>query len=118
MRKSRRDLIDEEITTHRARTERRLAALLDQTQSRATLDDIKTVIFNEHEARSFSDYVGDLVTLFDTGPRATDIDDLLPALQDAWNYFAHRRYGGQCPAKRMPRQEPSFAPNSLRTQTD
>jgi hypothetical protein len=109
MRKSRDDLIEHEIMTHRARTETRIGVLLKEGRSPATLDHIKALILNEHERRSFNDYVFDLVALFDTGLGGVEIDDLLPALQDAWNYFPHQRYGGQCPAERFLQQESSLA---------
>jgi hypothetical protein len=118
MRKTRDDLIEHEITTHRARTAARIGVLLKRGRSPATLDHIKALILNENERRSFNGYILALVALFDTGPRGVETNDLLPVLQDAWNYFPHHRYGGRCPAERFLRQEPSLALSSLRAQTD
>jgi len=91
------------ISRKRALIEKRLVRLLRQTGSDATLDDIKTLIFNEEEALPFIAYVMQLCELF--GDEADD-DAVIPAVQDAWNYFPHRRFGGLCPAEQMLRQVP------------
>jgi hypothetical protein len=101
MRRRTRDLIAAEIAGHRARTETLLSALLRRTKSTATLADIQTLIFEEREDRHSTEYFCDLIALFDTRHGSVDIDEVLPAIQDAWNYFPHRRFRGECPAERL-----------------
>jgi hypothetical protein len=99
------------IRRHRTRTEKRLIRLLDQAGSSATVDEIKRIIFSEEEDRPFIIYVIQLTELF--GDNA-DHDAVIPAIQDAWNYFPHRRFGGSCPAEQMLRLVPGLTPRDLR----
>jgi hypothetical protein len=99
------------ITRHRTRIEKRLIRLLDQTGSGATLDDIKTIIFNEEQEVPFIVYVMQLSELFGD---EVDADTVIPAIQDAWNYFPHRRFRGSCPAEQMLRHVPGLTPRDLR----
>ena len=84
--------------SYRALTEARLSSLLEQTNSAATLDDIKRIIFYESNSR-FSFYVAHATALFENRQSTIDIDTVLPVIQDAWNYFPHRALNGQCPAE-------------------
>ncbi|HTV26201.1 MAG TPA: hypothetical protein VMF32_00270 [Xanthobacteraceae bacterium] len=102
-----------EIAKQRARTEKRVKRLLSKTGSSATLDDIKTIIFNEVVEMAFSAYLMKLMDFFDD-PDERYIDEMLPALQDAWNYFPHRRFNGSCPAAEMLRLAPGVKPRDLR----
>ncbi|MEQ1718994.1 MAG: hypothetical protein ABL907_23920 [Hyphomicrobium sp.] len=97
---------DSDIISRRVVTGRRLAELLNQTGSSATLADIEDIIFNEPADIQFSRQIATLLRFFETPGRDIDHDVLLPVLQDAWNYFPHRRLDGQCPAK-------LFGPNML-----
>lgn len=102
-----------EVAKQRARTEKRVQRLLTKTGSTATLDDIKTIIFNEEVETPFSAYLMKLMDLFDD-PDERFIDEMLPVLQDAWNYFPHRRFNGSCPAAEMLRLAPGVKPRDLR----
>ncbi len=118
MRKRRDRDADTQIRVHRARTEVRLSALLQRAKSGATLNDIKELIFYERPERKFGEYVADLIALIDPAKTGGDLDELLPILQDAWNYFPHLRLDGLCPAKLMLQHVPSLRPGSLRTRSD
>jgi hypothetical protein len=77
------------IDGHRSRIDQRIVGLLEKTGSTTTLDEIKAIIFNEDEGQPFIAYVMHIVDLFGTeGDRC--INALVPAIQDAWNYFPHR----------------------------
>ena len=99
------------VRRHRARTEKKLTRLLTAAGSSATLDDIKSIIFEEDGDTPFIAYVMQLGELF--GDEADD-DAVIPAIQDAWNYFPHRRLGGSCPASRMLQLVPGLKPSDLR----
>jgi hypothetical protein len=90
-----------DISEHRALTEARLTALLTRTGSYATLDNIRNIIFNENDTKHPSEYFADLINLFNASRSRIDIGDILPIIQDAWNYFPHRSRGGLCPAELM-----------------
>jgi hypothetical protein len=101
------------ISRHRARTEKRLARLLEEPDRDATLDQIKSAIFNEDGKRPFAEYVIYLIGLF--GAEADNrTDDLIPVIQDAWNYFPHGRLHGSCPAEVILQHLPSLKPGDLR----
>ena len=106
------DAITPEITRHRARVEKTLARLLEETDSDATLAEIQHVIFNEDGERPFIAYVMHLVELFGSGADR-HIDALIPAIQDAWNYFPHKRLAGSCPAALMLKHVPGLRPSDL-----
>jgi hypothetical protein len=86
------------VVAYRSLTEERLSALLIRAGRPATLDGIKTIIFDEGHA-NLSAYVTKMLDLFKSSD--IGIDTILPALQDAWNYFPHRSLDGQSPAERL-----------------
>ena len=100
------------ILRHRAHTEKRLRRLLEKTGSEATLDDIKVIIFNDDGERPFAEYVMYLTELFGVGGEV-HIDALIPVIQDAWNFFPHRRFDGRCPAQLFLEQTPGLTPDDL-----
>ncbi len=102
MRKLPQDLVS--IITHRVEAEARLAGLLTRTKTSTTLDDIKTMIFQERGEKAFNAYLKNLWPLMETVDRQDIDDDALQILEDAWNYFPHRRLGGRCPAELMAEQ--------------
>ena len=86
------------IVAYRTLTEERLSALLVRAGRPATLDGIKTIIFDEGHTQ-LSAYVTKMLRIFE--PSQIAIEDIVPALQDAWNYFPHRSLDGQSPAERL-----------------
>jgi transposase len=89
---------DNAVRSYRALTEARLSDLLEQTNSAATLDDIKRLIF-ESDLRRPSRHFGQLIALFHSPAKSISDHVLLPVIQDAWNYFPHLLLSGQCPAE-------------------
>jgi hypothetical protein len=75
----------------------RISALLAQFGSPITVPDIKRMIFEEDSSRLPSEYFVEILNLFNAGD--DDLDDLLPVIQDAWNYLPHQSLGGRCPAE-------------------
>jgi hypothetical protein len=88
-----------EVAARRSLLNEQLTSLLRRSDSTATLHDIRTLIFNETDARHPSEYFSDLIAMFDAD--RIDIDATLPVIQDAWNYFPHRRYNGECAYERF-----------------
>jgi len=88
------------IATYRILTEERVQHLLDNVDNAASLDTIKTVIY-EFASEDFQLYLITMLKAF----RYDDIDDVdeatLQVIQDAWNYFPHRFLNGRCPAEVM-----------------
>ncbi len=102
MQKHPQDLVS--IITKRVEAEARLAGLLRRTKACTTLDDIKTMIFEERGEKAFNAYLRDLWSLMQTADSQDIDDDALQILEDAWNYFPHHRLGGRCPADLMAEQ--------------
>jgi hypothetical protein len=86
-----------QLESHRVLTELRLSELLLRSKSTVTLEDIQTLIFDETGKLTL--YLPQLLAFFDSGADGTDIDTLLPVIQDAWNYFPHRSLNGRSPAE-------------------
>lgn len=86
------------ILRHRKRIEVLLAGLLHQSGHTASLDDIKTLIF-EFDHDGFDLYVRYFLQVFESHKNTVDIDAAVPIIQHAWNYFPHRFLDGRCPAE-------------------
>ena len=76
----------QEILERRKEIEWELIDMLEETESNFSLDDIKNVIFNEEE----TDDMMDVVAMFDRGGDASELDNVLELVSDAWNYFPHK----------------------------
>ena len=85
----------QEILERRKEIEWELIDMLEETESNFSLDDIKNVIFNEEE----TDDMMDVVAMFDRGGDASELDNVLELVSDAWNYFPHKILNGKCPAE-------------------
>jgi len=86
-----------DILEYRMQLTYRISALLAQFGSPVTVPDIERLIFEEDPLRHPSEYFADLLALFKADD--ADLDDLLPVVQDAWNYLPHRSLDGRCPAE-------------------
>jgi hypothetical protein len=91
-----RDLVG--IIARSVDTEARLAAALRAAESPATVDDIKKMIFEEDGDHAFTTYLRDMLGVFRNSD-ALDRVDGIPLIEDAWNYFPHRRLDGRSPAE-------------------
>jgi len=86
------------IIARSVETEARLAAALRAAESTATVDDIKKMILEESGDHAFSTYLRDMLGVFRNSDVLDRVDGI-PLIQDAWNYFPHRRLDGRCPAE-------------------
>lgn len=98
-----------EIAKYRVIIEQRLERLLPAIGSAATVAEIKDIVFKEDGHRPFAEYVSEMIDLI-----GEDGDALLPLLQDAWNFFPHRRLNGRCPAALFLQLSPGKKPRDLR----
>jgi hypothetical protein len=86
------------IIARSVETEARLAATLRAAASTATVDDIKKMIFEEDGEHAFSVYLRDMLGVIKNSD-VLDSVDAIPLIEDAWNYFPHRRLDGCSPAE-------------------
>ena len=77
--------------------EQELVEMLKETMSDFTLDDIKELIYNEEDNDDFHK----LIAMFDRGGNASELNDVLELVTDAWNYFPHKILGGISPAEKL-----------------
>lgn len=71
--------------------------MLKETKSDFGLEDIKDAIYNEEE----TDDMMKVVAMFDRGGDASELENILELVSDAWNYFPHKILGGISPAEKL-----------------
>jgi hypothetical protein len=96
------------LIRHRTLIESTLSRRIAETGPRVTLGEIKTLIFNEDAHRAFNHFVIEMTETF-----GADDAELLALIQDAWNFFPHRRLDGRCPAELILEQSPDLTPDDL-----
>ncbi|MBU6389848.1 hypothetical protein KGQ71_05040 [Patescibacteria group bacterium] len=75
-----------------------LRTMLKEAKSSFTLEDVKRVIYNEEGQDSLTE----AIAMFDTeGLGASDLENVLEVLSDAWNYFPHKVLGGKSPKEML-----------------
>ncbi len=87
----------EQILKKRKEIEKEILEMLKETESEFGLDDIKAIIYNEKE----SDDMMKVVAMFDRGGDASELENILELVNDAWNYFPHKIIGGLSPADKI-----------------
>jgi len=87
----------EEILKRRKEIEQELEEMLKTTQSDFGLEDVKELICNEEDNDDFHQ----LIAMFDRGGDATELENVLELVSDAWNYFPHKVLGGISPAEKL-----------------
>ena len=85
------------ILGRRKEIERGLVDLLKEVRSDNSLQDILDIIYHEED----SDDVMKIVSMFDRGNGAAELDNILELTNDAWNYFPHEALGGLSPAEKI-----------------
>jgi hypothetical protein len=85
----------EQILQRQKEIEQELVDMLKETESEFTLDHVRDAIYNEEE----SDDMMKAVAMFDRGGDASELDNILELVTDAWNYFPHKVLGGISPAE-------------------
>ncbi len=94
-----------QILERRKEIEQELVEKLKETESDFTLDHVRDAIYNEEE----SDDMMKVVAMFDgstslttgRGGDATELENVLELVSDAWNYFPHKVLGGISPAEKL-----------------
>jgi len=86
----------QQILDRRKEIEQELMDMLEETESDFTLDHIRDVIYQEED----NDDMMKVVAMFDNGGGATELENVLELVSDAWNYFPHKLLGGISPAEK------------------
>ncbi len=86
----------QEILERRKEIEQELTDMLEEAKSEFTLDHIRDAIYEEED----SDDMMKVVAMFDNGGNATELENVLELVSDAWNYFPHKLLGGISPAEK------------------
>ena len=83
----------QQILERRKEIEQELMEMLKETESDFSLQHIRDVIFHEEE----TDDMMKVVAMFDRGGDASELDNILELVTDAWNYFPHKVLDGLSP---------------------
>ena len=87
----------QQILERRKEVEKELLEMLKETKSDFGLEDIKEIIYNEEG----QDDLTQVISMFDTGQGAAELQNVLELVNDAWNYFPHKVIGGLSPAEKL-----------------
>ena len=87
----------QQVLKRRKEIEEELLTMLKETKSDFTLEDIKDAIYQEEETEDMMK----VVAMFDRGGGATELENALDLVTDAWNYFPHKVLGGISPAEKI-----------------
>lgn len=87
----------QQILEKRREIEKELLDTLEETESNFRLEDIKKIIYNEEG----QDDLTQVISMFDTGRGAAELQNVLELVNNAWNYFPHKVIGGLSPAEKL-----------------
>jgi len=87
----------EEILKKRKGIEKELSQMLKEINSPFDIEHIKDVIYHEED----SDDLMKIVSIFDRGGGAEELNQILEIVNDAWNYFPHKSLNGLCPMEKI-----------------
>ena len=87
----------QQILDRRKEIEQELSDMLKETGSDFTLDHVRDAIYHEED----NDDMMKVVAMFDRGGDATELENVLELVTDAWNYFPHKVLGGISPAEKL-----------------
>ena len=90
-------LTQQQILERRKEIEQEIIDMLKVTKSHFTLDHVRDVIYHEED----HDDMMKAVAMFDRGGDASELDNVLELVTDAWNYFPHEVLGGLSPAEKL-----------------
>jgi len=90
------NLTRQEIPQRRKEIEEEIKEMLKETESDFSLKDVKDMIYNEEE----QDDMTKIIAMFDRGGDASELENILELITDAWNYFPHKALGGLSPAEK------------------
>lgn len=86
-----------EVIKRRKEIEKELQEMLNERKSEFDLDYIKQVIYDEQD----DDDLMKIISIFDRGGDASELDNILELVNDAWNYFPHKCLAGLCPMEKI-----------------
>ncbi len=86
-----------EILEKRKEIEKELSQMLKNINSPFSVEHIKDIIYREKE----SDDLMKVISIFDRGGDVEEFDQILEVVNDAWNYFPHKRLNGLCPMEKI-----------------
>ena len=84
----------QQIIERRKEIEQDILDMLKEVGSDFKMQDVLAVIYNEEE----TDDMMKAVSMFDTGSDASELENVLELVSEAWNYFPHKTLGGLSPA--------------------
>ncbi len=87
----------EKIDRTKFEIEQELKAELNKIESDFTLDNIKEIIYHEED----QDDLMKAFSVFDQGQDFSELQNLLELVNDAWNYFPHKKLNNKCPAEKF-----------------
>lgn len=87
----------QQIMARRKEIEQEIIDMLKETESDFSLRDVLDVIYNEED----NDDMMRAVAMFDRGGDASELENVLELVSDAWNYFPHKILGGISPAEKI-----------------
>lgn len=86
----------QQIIERRKELEKEIVDMLKETESDFSLQHVKDAIFHEED----NDDMMKVVAMFDRGGDASELDNILELVTDAWNYFPHEVLGAISPAEK------------------
>lgn len=87
----------EQILIKHSEIEQEPTDLLEETKSDFTLDHIKEIIYNEEG----QDDLTDVISMFDNGQGASELENIMDISNDALNYFPHKILNNLSPAEKI-----------------
>ncbi len=84
-----------EMFVKRREIEYDITKLLKDSGDEVDFEDVLDIIYNEDDSGDFQQ----LIALFDRGGDASELDNILATVTDAWNYFPHKSLNGASPAE-------------------
>jgi len=88
-------LNQQQILERRKEIEQEIVDMLKETESDFSLQHVKDAIFHEED----NDNMMKVMAMFDRGGDATELENVLELVTDAWNYFPHKILNGISPAE-------------------
>jgi len=87
----------QQILERRKEIEQELTDMLKESKSDFTLNNVRDAIFHEED----NDDMMKVVAMFDRGGDASELNNMLELVTDAWNYFPHEVLGGISPSEKL-----------------
>lgn len=91
----------QQILEQREEIEREIVDMLKEVESEFSLQDVQDAIFHEKD----NDDMMKVVSMFDRGGDASELENIIELVTDAWNYFPHKIISGISPAEVLLRHQ-------------